>query len=164
MLALEPEGRTPSEKAEQDRLMTIRRDLLSSVASELEAITGGRRMDAIAARCTAALGDIATATGKPKAGGRWRNAADDAAALRGELARLQAQCDELAAALADRAEFRAELDRAGDPVAAEARAAALAQAERAAEAAGDPPQQARGGPERAARHRPRTGVRRGRPR
>ena len=49
MLALEPEGRTPSEKAEQDRLLSIRRDLLSSVASELAAITGGRRMDAIAA-------------------------------------------------------------------------------------------------------------------
>ena len=33
MLALEPEGRNASEKAEQERLQTIRRNLLSSVAS-----------------------------------------------------------------------------------------------------------------------------------
>ena len=36
MLALEPEGRTPAEKAEQDRLLVVRRDLLSSVAGEVD--------------------------------------------------------------------------------------------------------------------------------
>ena len=98
-------------------------------------ITGGRRMDAIAARCEPALAEIATATGRPKAGGRWRRAEDEAAALRGELARLDAQCADLAAALAERAEVREELAGAGDPAAAQARTDALAEAERAAEAA-----------------------------
>jgi hypothetical protein len=135
MLALEPEGRNPSEKAEQDRLIRIRRDLLSSVASELDAITGGRRMDAIAGRCDADLATIATATGRPKAGGGWRRAEEEAAALRDELARLDAQCDDLAAALADRAAVREELARAADPAAARDRAEALAEAERAAGAA-----------------------------
>ena len=76
MLALEPEGRAPADKAEQERRARIRRDLLSSVASEIDAVTGGRRLDAIAARCEAALGEIATATGKPKAGGRSRRGPD----------------------------------------------------------------------------------------
>ena len=135
MLALEPEGRNPSEKTEQERLQKIRRDLLSSVASELDAITGGQRLDAIAARCEAELGDIATATGKPKAGGPWRLADDEAVALRTELTRLDAHCAELAAALAERAGLREELARVGDPAAARDRAVALAAAERAAEAA-----------------------------
>ena len=135
MLALEPEGRNPSEKAEQDRLMKIRRDLLSSVASEIEVITGGQRLDAIATRCERELGEIATATGKPKAGGRWRAAEDEAATLREDLARLDLQCADLAAALAERAEVREDLSRTDDPAAAQARAVALAEAERAAEAA-----------------------------
>ena len=135
MLALEPEGRNPSEKAEQDRLVKIRRDLLSSVASELAAITGGQRLDAIAARCEADLAKIATATGRSKKDGPWGVAVHEAAALRDDLARLDRQCDELAAALAERVEVRDALARAGDPAAARARADALAEAERAADAA-----------------------------
>ncbi|HVH02060.1 MAG TPA: AAA family ATPase [Amaricoccus sp.] len=135
MLALEPEGRNPSEKAEQERLVRIRRDLLSSVAAELDAITGGRRLDAIASRCEAALAELATPTGRPKAGGRWRLAEDEAAGLRGALARLDAQCEDLATALAERAQVREDLARAEDPAATQARAAGLAEAERAAEAA-----------------------------
>jgi hypothetical protein len=135
MLALEPEGRDQAEKAERERLTKIRRDLLSSVARELDAVTGGRRLDAIAARCAAELAELATPTGRPKAGGRWRHAEDEAAALSGELARFDAQCAELAEALAERAEVREALALAGDPAAAHRRATVLAEAERAAEAA-----------------------------
>lgn len=130
MLALEPEGRTPSEKAEQERLTRIRRDLLSSVARELDAITGGSRLDAIAARCEAAAGEIATGTGRPRAGGRWRAAEDEAAALRAEFASLDAECADLAADLAERAMVGAELESARDPAAARARTAAFEEAVR----------------------------------
>ncbi len=135
MLALEPDGRNPSEKAEQDRLAKIRRDLLSSVASELAAITGGQRLDAIAARCEADLAKIATATGRSRKDGPWGVAVHEAATLRDDLSRLDRQCDELAAALAERVEVRDALARAGDPAAARALADALAEAERAAVAA-----------------------------
>ena len=134
-LALEPEGRTPAEKAEQERLGRIRRDLLSSVARELDAVTGGRRLDAIAARCGAELGELATPGGKAKASGRWGQAEKEAADLRDELARLESQCADLAAALDERAALRERLADARDPAAARARAAAGAVAERAVEAA-----------------------------
>ena len=132
---LEPEGSAPAEKAERDRGARLRRDLLSSIAREIDAVTGGRRLDAIAARCETSLAEIATAKGKPKAGGRWRLAEDEAATLSGELVRLDAQCADLAKALAERAEVREALGRAADPTAAHARAAALAEAGRVADAA-----------------------------
>ena len=105
------------------------------LASEIEAITGGQRLDAITTRCEEALGEIATATEKPKAGGRWRAAVDEAAALREDFARLDLQCADLAAALVEHAEVREALAGTDDPAAAHARAVALAEAERAAEAA-----------------------------
>ena len=41
---------------------------------EVEAMTGGRRMDAALARCRAELAEYATGTGKPKTNGPWRDA------------------------------------------------------------------------------------------
>ena len=116
-LALDPEGNAPADRAERDRRARIRRDLLSSIASEIDAVTGGRRLDAIAARAEAALAEIATATGRAKAGGRWRQAEDEAAALGDAHARLDAQCADLAAALAERAGLRDALAQATDPAA-----------------------------------------------
>ena len=135
MLGLEPEGRGAAEKTEQERLARIRRDLLSSVASELDAVTGGRRLDAIAGRTQAALAELATATGKPKAGGRWADAEKEAAALRSDLDLLDGQCAALAAALAERAGVRRDLAAAADPAAARERAEAIRAAEGALAAA-----------------------------
>jgi DNA repair exonuclease SbcCD ATPase subunit len=136
MLALEPDGRGTTDKAEQERLTRIRRDLLSSVATELDAVTGGRRLDTIAARAAAELARLATpSTAKPKKDGPWGRALQEAETLRAEHARLDAQCQDLAAALAERAELREALAAAQDPAAERARAAELTEAERAAAAA-----------------------------
>ncbi|MFP4328273.1 MAG: AAA family ATPase, partial [Paracoccaceae bacterium] len=52
-------------KARKEAALKARRDLLSSVTCEVEAMTGGRRMDDALARCRAELGAHPTATGKP---------------------------------------------------------------------------------------------------
>jgi hypothetical protein len=128
MLDLEPEG-----KAEQERLTKIRRDLLSSVAAQVDAVTGGRRLDALVARCDAELAKIATPTCRPQASGPWGVALKEAEALGKELADLDARCADLADALAERADVRAALALARDPVAAKARTAEVERTARAAE-------------------------------
>ncbi|KCZ48490.1 AAA family ATPase [Hyphomonas sp. CY54-11-8] len=76
-------------KKEKDAALEARRDLLSSVTGEVEAMTGGRRMDMALARCREELLGFATPTGRPKAGGPWKEAEE-------RVERLQAQRDELA--------------------------------------------------------------------
>jgi hypothetical protein len=133
--ALEPEGRSATEKAEQERLLALRRELVSTVAREVDAVTGGRRMDAIADRCAAELAELATAGGKPRAGGPWKAAEDEARALGDEHDRLDGLCRELAEALEARAGVEAELAAVSDPAAAHARAQEQAAARAALDAA-----------------------------
>ncbi len=59
---------------EQEAGLEARRSLLSSVTGEVEAMTGGRRMDAALARCREELERYATNTGRPKTGGPWKAA------------------------------------------------------------------------------------------
>ncbi|MEH6835845.1 MULTISPECIES: AAA family ATPase [Falsihalocynthiibacter] len=53
-----------------------RRDVMSSVRGQIDAVTGGRRMDSIVQRCKQDLDAISTKQDKPKAGSPWKEAVD----------------------------------------------------------------------------------------
>ncbi|MGD9919614.1 MAG: chromosome segregation protein SMC [Paenirhodobacter sp.] len=124
VVGLEP---ADGSKAERDRLAEARRDLLSSVAGEIDQITGGRRMDRILERCGADLEAIATATGRPR--GAWKEQNDRVEALAAEHATLVAQCEELARALTERRAAEGELARLSAPAQLAAQQADLARAQ-----------------------------------
>ena len=97
--ALEPAG---SSKAEKDTLLGARRNLLSSVAGEIDMITGGRRMDCVIAAASQALARLATATGKPVVKGPWKDAELEAEVHAARYAELDRACRELSDALGQR--------------------------------------------------------------
>lgn len=131
LLGLEPEA----DRAERARLHEARRSLMSSVAGEIDAVTGGRRMDAIAARVAAEFDRIATSRGRPKAGGPWAAAETEAEELAARRDALAARVKSLAEALAERRKAERELAQWGDPEAEAERGRALAAAGAALEAA-----------------------------
>lgn len=94
---------------EQQAALDARRDLLSTVTGEVEAMTGGRRMDAALARCGDELGAYATGTGRPRAGGAWAEAVQEVDALTTERDALAKRVEILQTALADRSQLRREL-------------------------------------------------------
>lgn len=124
LTGIEPRSRTDEESDRQ-----VRTSLLESVQGEVETMTGGRRMAEIMAAAGEAAGELITATGRPKAGGRYAAAIDARDRLADEERRLGAEVTAL----------RDELDRRG---VAQRRLAELESAEardarkRAVEAAG----------------------------
>ncbi|MEH7829835.1 AAA family ATPase [Gemmobacter denitrificans] len=128
-------GLESDDKREKERDLTARRDLLSSVAGEIDLMTGGRRMDAVIDRVAEALAKLATATRRPKAGGEWARALDEAAALAAEEAVLRPRAERLSGDLARRTEVNRTLTRLTDPADAAARAQALTDAQAAHQAA-----------------------------
>ena len=108
LVGLEPDG--TKEKAQ---LTETRRDLLSSVAGEIDAMTGGRRMDRVMRRLTEDLAAIVTKTGRKS--GVWKAASDEGDALEAELAQLTAQVKTLESALANRKADEALLLRLDHP-------------------------------------------------
>jgi len=131
LLGLEPEGGSAGERAERDRALSARRGLLSSVAGEIGMITGGRRLDAVAARVEEALARLATATGRPRAGGEWARAEAEAEALRLQAADLAAKAARLSGELARRTEAQRQMRDLDDPQADQRRKEALAAAQKA---------------------------------
>ena len=82
-----------SSLGEGDNTHRARRDLVTSVAGEVEAMTGGRQMDMARDMCRKALDRYLTATRRVKSDGPLKRAEDDAATLREkreELERLNA--------------------------------------------------------------------------
>ncbi len=126
------EADTPRDR---ERDLSARRDLLSSVAGEIDLMTGGRRMDAVLAQLGQALGALATEGGKPKAGGAWKRALDEAAALAAQEADLRPRALALSSDLARRSDVTRILARLTDPADMAARAATLAEARAAHDAA-----------------------------
>ncbi len=120
---------------EKERLLAARRDLLSSVAGEIDLMTGGRRMDRVRDACLADLERLATATGKPKRGGAWAEARDEIEALDAEIAGLAGQSRALATALERRREIAGRLAALDAPEKRAARAQAVTVAETALQAA-----------------------------
>ncbi|RBI87506.1 chromosome segregation protein SMC [Rhodosalinus halophilus] len=128
-------GLAEGTRKEQEAALAARRDLLSSVTEEVEAMTGGRRMDAALARCADELEIYCTAGGKPKKGGPWKSAEDRVAELAAEEAELRATARALQDALEARRRKRRELAEIEDPDNAAERAARLEQAQAAHAAA-----------------------------
>ncbi|WP_299029327.1 AAA family ATPase [uncultured Sulfitobacter sp.] len=133
--ALEPSGTAAADKTEKERLLGARRNLLSSVAGEIDMVTGGRRMDRVIEAAAAALGRLATATGQPKANGPWKEAeleAQDLSARHDELSRL---CTDLSRALAERREVMQRLAALEAPGAENALSEAVQRAQQVYDAA-----------------------------
>ncbi|MEM6741058.1 MAG: hypothetical protein AAF646_13140 [Pseudomonadota bacterium] len=104
-----------------------RQSLIASVAGEIDAMTGGRRMEAILARVTDDLGALVTTRG-PKKGGALDAAIADRDALRLRADKLQADVDTLSEAIAERRRVRRALQGLADPELAAEREQALAAA------------------------------------
>ena len=105
-----------------------RRDLLTSVAGEVEAMTGGRRMDAAWERCRRELDRYLTGKGRVKTDGPLKHWQDEVAALRSARGELAAKSERLRTELDRRRDLRRELVDLEDPEEQEARDARLANA------------------------------------
>lgn len=123
-------------RKEQDAALEARRDLMTSVGHEVEAMTGGRRMDMALARCREELTSYATSTGRPKTNGPWKDAQDQVNGLTSRRDALATTANELHEALAERQRARRELRQLDDPEAAQGRRERL-DAARAAHAAAE---------------------------
>ncbi|QXT38586.1 AAA family ATPase [Gymnodinialimonas ceratoperidinii] len=126
-------GLDPDTRDETVKQLETRRDLLSSVSGEIDAMTGGRRMDRVMKRVAEELKTLVTATGKPT--GEWRALNGEIAQMEAELSELDAQIDKLSTALDARKQAENLLAQLDQPDARAARAAGLAQAEGALEEA-----------------------------
>jgi DNA repair exonuclease SbcCD ATPase subunit len=133
--SFDPGGTTAADKREWESALEARRDLMSSLAGEIDLMTGGRRMDHVLCACRAELADLATTSGRPKAGGPWKRAEDEVEGLRKTRDTLASQVAELAAALAERRRAEAERARLDEPEERAARERALKAARAAMQAA-----------------------------
>jgi len=110
---------------------TARRDLMATVAGEVAAMTGGRRMEAALARCREELATHLTATGRAREGGPLKAAADAVETLATREAELAGAARSLRAEIDRRRDTRRALASIEDAEEAAARKDRL----RAAEAA-----------------------------
>ena len=118
-----------SPKAKDDADLSARRNILSTVAGEIDLVTGGRRFDLVLQRTEGALGALQTArTGKPT--GDWDKVLKAIAGREAEVAELTAQVADLRSALDRRrqAEVRLAVLEAGAAVADRRQALDLAKA------------------------------------
>lgn len=126
-------GGTPGE---EKAALEARRDLMSSVGEEVEAMTGGRRMDMALSRCRSELDAYATGKNRtPKKGGPWKAAQDRVADLTARRDGLAATAADLHEALAERKRARRGLRDLEAPEAAESRHQRLEEARAAHRAA-----------------------------
>lgn len=117
---IDPEG-----KDKDASNIAARRDLMSSVRGQIDAVTGGRRMDRIVERCRAELDALATKTLKAKAGSAWKALEDKIAELLEQKERLQTDVRLLSQALAVKRQAKSRLYILRDPSTHEAREAQL---------------------------------------
>ena len=109
-----------------------RRDLMASVAGEVEAMTGGRRMDMASESCRNALDRYLTASRKhAKSSGPLKRAENNAAALQGARDELERKCTTLRQELDRRKHLRRELSELENPEEDKARRKRLDEAEAA---------------------------------
>lgn len=115
-------------KKEKEAALEARRDLLSSVTGEVEAMTGGRRMDLALSRRKEELSNFATHSGRPKTGGPWKDAEEHVESLRLQHAELTGQVVQLRDQLDERKRKRRELEELENPEASAARKKRVADA------------------------------------
>ena len=101
--------------ANDDAAQLARRDLLTSVAGEVEAMTGGKRMNAARDRCRREIERFLTGTGRPKAGGPLKDREDEVAALSTDRETLAKKSEQLRSELDGRRALRRELADLEDP-------------------------------------------------
>ena len=106
-----------------------RRDLLTSVAGEVEAMTGGRRMDMALDMCSKALSRYLTMKRRVKSDSPLKRAENDAAEFQRRREELEGKCKDLRRELDRRRELRRELAELEDPEEAELRRRRLGEAE-----------------------------------
>ncbi len=106
-------GLEPESAKEKTALVEARRDLLSSVAGEIDTMTGGRRMDRVMKRVAESLGAITTARGGAR--GPWKDAQNDIATLEAGLTEVEGQVNRLSASIAARKQTELALGRLKDP-------------------------------------------------
>jgi hypothetical protein len=123
------------DRREEEDERRVRASLLESVQGEVEAVTGGRRMAEVSARCAEELGRLVTASGRPKAGGPYEIAMAEQKRLAAEEARLKADVDALRKDLDERAAAAKQLKEIDDPDERAARRQALEKAQAALDAA-----------------------------
>lgn len=121
--ALDPDNQT--ERRGQE---AARRGLLSSVAGEVDLVTGGRRMDRVMAVVNDLLGALVTEKNKAKAGGPLKAAQDACEATRAKLTILQGQVQNLRTALDERRRTQDRLAGLEEPAATARRTLGLAEA------------------------------------
>ncbi|MBY6163321.1 chromosome segregation protein SMC [Mameliella alba] len=108
-------GFDESGKKAQDMAREARRDLLSSIAGEVDTMTGGARMDAALKRCREELGRYVTATGRPLKTGPWKAVQDRVEKLQAALETHEQIVAELQNDLSARSRARNELKDLTDP-------------------------------------------------
>lgn len=135
LMGLEPDGTNADDRRMREEGLSARRGLLSSVTSEIDMMTGGRRMDAVIDRVASELARLVTAGGKPKAGGEWARLVDEAAGLAKKESELRQKADLLSDDLKRRSEVQRILAQLTDPLDKAAREKALLDAKTAFDAA-----------------------------
>ena len=121
------QGATGLDSGDTARL--ARRDLLTSVVGEVEAMTGGRRMDAARDRCRQELERYLTRTGRAKSDSPLKRGEDDVAALQEKRVELTAKSKRSRDELDRRRDLRRELARLENPQEEANRKARLDEAE-----------------------------------
>ena len=101
--------------AKDDAAQLARRDLLTSVAGEVDAMTGGKRMNAAWDRCRREMERYQTGTGRPRAGGPLKSQEDEVADLSSNRNRLANKSEQLRSELESRRALRRELATLEDP-------------------------------------------------
>lgn len=122
-------------KSEEDSDRQVRTSLLESVQGEVEAMTGGRRMAEIMDAIVQAVGELVTASGRPKTGGRYAIAIDTRDRLAAEEQRLAGEVSTLRIALDQRGESLRRLAELEDADARDARRQAVEAAQLSFDAA-----------------------------
>jgi len=118
-------------RTEAGQELAKRRDVLTAISGAMDEVTGGERMDRAIMAVSAELSKLQTATGRPKAGGRWAEAEAAVAELAAEKAALSRTVEDLRTDLEARRKLRAELAEIDDEALALKRREALREAEAA---------------------------------
>ncbi|QYZ68298.1 AAA family ATPase [Neotabrizicola shimadae] len=120
---------------EREKARANRRGLMTSVAGEVDELTGGRRMDRALHRCREDLAQYLTASGRPLKGGPLALAEAAVEDLTARKAELDSTARTLADGIARRLDLRRTLAELTEPEAAAARKARLDEARARHEAA-----------------------------
>lgn len=128
---IDPQGR--GKDAEN---IAVRRDLMSSVRGQIDAVTGGRRMDRIVERARKEFDLLSTKAMKPKSGSRWKEAEDKVAELTERRDKLVRDVKELVDALGEKRQVKDRLRILQNAGRQSERAAEIVEAKEALEEAG----------------------------